>query len=171
MTENSISALGAIATHVLADQDQSQLLRVWLGQLPLKEDESEGPSMKQINKNLLPSIAVKHDSDCTSHPTARIVHRQLCDLIEQGHPAIVGNQFDQLPVVLAVVAQIFELNIDRFDAADDSETLVDPSTSKRMVGIVQQIQQQMPGPVVQAAWGTLTDVQQTAVQRSLQRGY
>ena len=52
VTENSISALGAIATHVLADQDQSQLLRVWLGQLPLQRSKVSQKQVGKISRSL-----------------------------------------------------------------------------------------------------------------------
>jgi importin-5 len=140
-TENCVSALGTIATHVLADAEQAQLLALWLGQLPLKEDEIE----------------------------ARVVHRQLCDLIEQGHPAIVGNEFDKLPAVLSIFAQIFEAGNET--GAETDESLVDRPTSERMCAILRQVQEQMPAQSVQAAWGSLSEQQMAAVQKTMQRGF
>ena len=138
VTDNCVSAIGNIATHVVAEAEQIQLLRVWLNQLPLKGDEIE----------------------------ARVVHRQLCKLIEQNHPAVVGNQFEMLPVVLGIFATIFESTRQTDVAAADS--LVDAPTMGRMRVILQQIQQALPAESLQAAWGQLSDGQRNAVQAALQ---
>lgn len=135
--ENCVSALGTIASVAFTGEPQAQLLHLWLANLPLTADEVE----------------------------AKVVHRQLCDLVEQGHPAIVGSGFEKLPALLGVFGHLLEAAED--DEPGCPEALVDASTRDRIVAITKQIQQQVPAPQVQSAWAALTAEQQGAVQRAL----
>eukprot|EP00752_Nemacystus_decipiens_P011318 g10058.t1 len=82
VTENAVAALGtlcmspALATAV----DRSQLLPLWLSNLPLREDETE----------------------------ARIVHRTLTELVEQQDPCLLGANLGQVSMVVSVLGQILE---------------------------------------------------------------
>jgi len=137
VTENCVSALGTIASVAFAGEQQAQLLQLWLANLPLTADEVE----------------------------AKVVHRQLCDLIEQGHPAIVGDGFQRLPAVLGVFGRLLEAA--EGEAPGCPEALLDARTRDRIVALTKQIQQQVPAAQVQGAFEALSAEQQGAVQRAL----
>ena len=140
-TDNCVSCLGAIArTPAAAPQEAAQLLQLQLAKLPLRADEVE----------------------------AKAVHSQLCDLVEMGHPAITGNDFEQLPQVLAAFAAILE-SVEELKV-DTDESLVDGRTRDRIVNLVNQFQAQLPGPRLQSAFSTLPDTHQGALQRAIQVG-
>jgi hypothetical protein len=131
VTENCVAALGAVAA-IVAGPDQAALLQFWLSKLPLRVDEAE----------------------------AKLVHSQLCTFIEGGHPAIVGDGFVRLPVVVSVLAQLLE-------AVEEEEDVVDAATAARVTAIFRMIQTQLPAPQVAEAWAGLSPDQQGAVQRAL----
>lgn len=68
--DNMVSALGAIAHY----QGRPDLYPVWLGMLPLRVDESEGPH----------------------------VYNMLLDLVEANHPLVLGDNFANLPKLLSI---------------------------------------------------------------------
>ena len=138
VTENCISTLGAIArTPAAAPAEAAQLLQLWLAKLPLRDDAVE----------------------------AKLVHKQLCELVETSHPAITGNDFEQLPKVLAVFAQILE-SIEAHKVGEE-DSLIDAPTRDRIVAIVRQFQTQLPGPRLASAWSSLTQPMQQAVEKAL----
>ena len=121
----------------MAGPEQAQLFELWLSKLPLRADEIE----------------------------AKVVHRQLVELVEASNPALIGAGFAKLPQVLSVMAALLE-SCESLKAGEP-ESLMDVDTRTRMVALVKMIQAQVPGPQVEAAWTTLTAPQQLAVQRSL----
>jgi len=103
-TENAISSIGKIIQfrYDLLGDKLGELIKGWLSWLPLEDDIGE----------------------------AKLVHKQLCDLIESNHPHIFGNNFENLPVIFNIFSDII------------STQLVKKSTNAQIVDIIKKIQNQ-----------------------------
>jgi hypothetical protein len=115
-TENAISSVGKIIKFQpqLLGNKLPEVVRLWLSWLPLEIDIIE----------------------------AKVVHRQLCELIQSNNPHVFGENFKNLPVILNIFSDII------------SSRLIKKDTSTLIIDIVKNMQNQMPD-VVNAAFGTL----------------
>ncbi|KAJ4456603.1 putative Ran-binding protein 6 [Paratrimastix pyriformis] len=128
--DNAIASLGRICQYQVATMDVRPILPVWLHLLPIVGDVVEG----------------------------RMQHAFLCDLIDQGHPAICT------PGNVAKICQIFAILIKLpvAPAPGAAAPVVDPADqalSTRMVAILKNLQKNTPPDVLQAAWAALTEEQ------------
>jgi len=127
VTENAVSAIGTISSNSdLVGGKSAILFKKWLAMLPLKSDEAE----------------------------ARVVHRQLCDLIEANNPHIIGDS-SNIPTVIKTMVEVISSN-----QAEDT-FIADQTTVQRMKQILQSIQQSVP-QVFQSTWDMLPDAQRAA---------
>ena len=109
-TENAVYALGTIyhnrkyrEASSWGGYDAPSIAALWLQNLPLRADEVE----------------------------AKVAHNQLCDYIESGDKAILGDNYSNLGQLLRIIADVF---IDM-----PSSSLAHSSTIVRMRTIIQQI--------------------------------
>ncbi|CAM9477610.1 unnamed protein product, partial [Ectocarpus fasciculatus] len=121
VTENAVAALGTLCVSPALSSavDRSQLLPLWLSHLPLKEDETE----------------------------ARVVHRTLCELVEQQDPSLLGRNLGQVSLVVSVLGQILEACL-----LDPDLAIVDATTGRRMGRILTGMQTSYPTEVMEKAW-------------------
>ncbi|CAM9453902.1 unnamed protein product [Ectocarpus sp. 13 AM-2016] len=135
VTENAVAALGTLCVSPALSSavDRSQLLPLWLSHLPLKEDETE----------------------------ARVVHRTLCELVEQQDPNLLGSNLGKVSLVVSVLGQILEACL-----LDPDLAIVDATTGRRMGRILNGMQTSYPTEVMENAWGGLTQGQKAAIQQA-----
>jgi len=127
-TENAISSVGKIIQFQTSflNEKLPEVIKLWLSWLPLQIDLIE----------------------------AKLVHKQLCTLIETNHPGIFGENFSNLPVILGIFADI------------TSSKLVNKETNQRIMTIVKLMQSQDAERVNQA-FSTLPQVKQDRLLRQL----
>jgi hypothetical protein len=123
-TENAISAIGKICVYQAGAVDVSKMLPMWFSWLPVTADNIE----------------------------AKVTYGQLCSFIEGSNPYIIGQNFQNLPRILSIFAEIL-----------DSE-LVDEALTHRIKVIIGQIRSGVSAETLQAAWGSL----QAGSQQKLQ---
>nr|CAD7590238.1 unnamed protein product [Timema genevievae] len=126
-TENAISAITKILKYNSSRLNVQELLPHWLSWLPVWEDMDEAPH----------------------------VYGYLCDLIEANHPLVLGNNHENLPKLIAIIAEAFAR-----DAIN-----VDHTEAKRMISLIRQVQGNEN--MFQACIGQLTVEQQQALHEVL----
>nr|CAD7258327.1 unnamed protein product [Timema shepardi] len=126
-TENAISAITKILKYNSSRLNVQELLPHWLSWLPVWEDMDEAPH----------------------------VYGYLCDLIEANHPLVLGNNHENLPKLIAIIAEAFAR-----DAIN-----VDHTESKRMISLIRQVQGNEN--MFQACIGQLSVEQQQALHEVL----
>jgi hypothetical protein len=140
--ENAIFALGMVChTPQLRESSWgaegasiSDVASLWLRALPFRADETE----------------------------ARFASRQLCDAVEMGDALILGAEYENMPELLRVIAEVFQMQQEEGEGDGSS---VHPETLQRMRSILQQLQSgAVNQELLQNAFSTLT-AQQQAVLR------
>nr|CAD7427512.1 unnamed protein product [Timema monikensis] len=126
-TENAISAITKILKYNSSRLNVQELLPHWLSWLPVWEDMDEAPH----------------------------VYGYLCDLIEANHPLVLGNNHENLPKLIAIIAEAFAR-----DAIN-----VDHTEAKRMISLIRQVQGNEN--MFQACIGQLSVEQQQALHEVL----
>ncbi|KAG1681655.1 Importin-5 [Nymphon striatum] len=102
-TENAIAAITKILKYNASKIiNTEEILTHWLSWLPVHEDEDEAPH----------------------------VYNYLCDLIENNHPVILGENNCNIPRLIAIMAEVFCHEI--LDSKDE--------VTQRMIRIVRQVQ-------------------------------
>ena len=136
-TDNAVSAVGKIAEHCSMACNASDVLGQWLAFLPLKTDREE----------------------------ARVVHEQLCRLLENENmrAALLGADGSRLPKVLAVFASACTAGSKRARQGLHEEReggeLVSDDTRARMAALVKQA----PPEAAQAAMAALGPEEQATL--------
>jgi len=127
-TENAISSVGKIIQyHPDKINDKlKDLTRLWLTWLPIEIDLVE----------------------------AKLVHKQLCQLIQTNHPFIFGDNFENLPIILNVFADIIY------------SKLVKKETNLQITAIIKEMQSQNP-ELVKTAFNSLPPNKQERLARQL----
>jgi len=140
-TDNAVSAVGKIAEYCSMACNPSDVLGQWLHFLPLKSDREE----------------------------ARIVHEQLCRLLEgeSTRPFLLGSDGSRLPNVLAVFAKACAVGSKRAREGLHEEreggALVSDDTRARMATLVKH----SPPEAIQAAMTTLAEEAEREALRNL----
>ncbi|CAD5177263.1 unnamed protein product [Musa acuminata subsp. malaccensis] len=128
--DNAVSALGKICQFHRDSIDAAQVvLPAWLSCLPVRGDLIE----------------------------AKIVHDQLCSMLEKSDRELLGPNNQHLPKIITVLAEVL-------CAGNDLAT---EHTVIRMINLLRQLQQTIPPSVLASTWSTLQPQQQLALQSML----
>ncbi|GAB2222582.1 hypothetical protein Droror1_Dr00016701 [Drosera rotundifolia] len=127
--DNAVSALGKICQFHRDKIDSAQIVPVWLSCLPLKGDLIE----------------------------AKVVHDQLCAMVERSDRELLGPNDQYLPKIIAVFAEVLSAGKD----------LATEQTAIRMVNLLRQLQQTLPPEALASTWSSLQPQQQLALQSIL----
>ncbi|XAR68644.1 hypothetical protein NMG60_11003840 [Bertholletia excelsa] len=127
--DNAVSALGKICQFHRDSIDAAQVVPAWLGCLPIKSDLIE----------------------------AKLVHDQLCSMVERSDRELLGPNNQYLPKIVAVFAEVLCAGKD----------LASEQTASRMVNLLRQLQQTLPPSALASTWSSLQPQQQLALQSIL----
>ncbi|OUZ99546.1 HEAT [Macleaya cordata] len=127
--DNAVSALGKICRFHRDSIDAAQVVPAWLSCLPIKGDLIE----------------------------AKIVHDQLCSMVEGSDGELLGPNNQYLPKIVAVFAEVLCAGKD----------LATDQTSSRMINLLRQLQQTLPPSTLAMTWSSLQPQQQLALQSIL----
>ncbi|XP_075493553.1 uncharacterized protein LOC142531336 isoform X1 [Primulina tabacum] len=104
--DNAVSALGKICQFHRDGIDLNQVIPAWLGCLPIKGDLIE----------------------------AKVVHDQLCSMVERSDRELLGQNNQYLPKIVSVFAEVLCAGKD----------LATEQTASRMINLLRQLQQTLP---------------------------
>nr|AAX95644.1 HEAT repeat, putative [Oryza sativa Japonica Group] len=124
--DNAVSALGKICQFHRDGIDASQVVPAWLSCLPIKNDLIE----------------------------AKIVHEQLCTMLEKSDRELLGHNNQYLPKIVSIFAEILCAGKD----------LATEQTFSKMVNLLRQLQTTLPPSVLASTWSSLQPQQQLALQ-------
>ncbi|KAG5517746.1 hypothetical protein RHGRI_038206 [Rhododendron griersonianum] len=127
--DNAVSALGKICQFHRDSIDSAQVVPAWLSCLPIKGDLIE----------------------------AKVVHDQLCSMVEMSDREILGPNNQYLPKIVAVFAEVLCAGKD----------LATEQTAGRMINLLRQLQQTLPPATLASTWSSLQPQQQLALQSIL----
>ncbi|WCJ43619.1 ARM repeat superfamily protein [Euphorbia peplus] len=127
--DNAVSALGKICEFHRDCIDAAQVFPAWLSCLPIKGDLIE----------------------------AKIVHDQLCSLVERSDRELLGPNNQYLPKIVLVFAEVICAGKD----------LASEQTASRMINLLRQLQQTVPPATLASTWSSLKPQQQLALQSIL----
>ncbi|XP_073141083.1 uncharacterized protein [Henckelia pumila] len=127
--DNAVSALGKICQFHRDSIDSSQVVPAWLGCLPIKGDLIE----------------------------AKVVHDQLCSMVERSDRELLGPNNQFLPKIVTVFAEVLCAGKD----------LATEQTAGRMINLLRQLQQTLPPSVLASTWSSLQPQQQLTLQSIL----
>lgn len=108
-----------------------------------------------VNPNELLSIWFNALPVTGDYLEAQIVHKHFIELVQQNNPVILGQNLANLPQVLRVIANI------------TLSELVDEDTKKVIPVLLKQMQTALPAPVLQQAWGALTEEERKKLGETL----
>lgn len=128
-TDNAVSALGKICEFHRDVIDAAQVVPAWLSCLPIRADLVE----------------------------AKVVHAQLCSLMERSDPILLGSNSQYLPKIIGIFAEVISSGTD----------LATAETIAKIANILRHIQQTMPAPALASTWSSLQPQQQAALQSIL----
>ncbi|GLT69348.1 hypothetical protein SLA2020_415060 [Shorea laevis] len=109
--------------------DSAQVVPAWLNCLPIKGDLIE----------------------------AKVVHEQLCSMVERSDRELLGPNNQYLPKIVAVFAEVLCAGKD----------LATEQTASRMINLLRQLQQTLPPATLASTWSSLQPQQQLALQSIL----
>ncbi|KAM1531361.1 hypothetical protein FF1_005454 [Malus domestica] len=127
--DNAVSALGKICQFHRDSIDAAQVIPAWLNCLPIKGDLIE----------------------------AKVVHDQLCSMVERSDRELLGLNNQCLPKIVAVFAEVLCAGKD----------LATEQTAGRMINLLRQLQQTLPPATLASTWSSLQPQQQLALQSIL----
>lgn len=127
--DNAVSALGKICLFHRDNIDSAQIVPAWLGCLPIRGDLIE----------------------------AKVVHDQLCSMVERSDSELLGPNNQYLPKIVSVFAEVVCAGKD----------LATEQTVSRMVSLLRQLQQTLPPDTLASTWSSLQPQQQLALQSIL----
>ncbi|XP_047940572.1 importin-5-like [Salvia hispanica] len=127
--DNAVSALGKICQYHRDSIDSAQVVPAWLNCLPIKGDVIE----------------------------AKVVHDQLCSMVERSDLELLGPNNQHLPKIVSVFAEVLCTGKD----------LASEQTASRMVNLLRQLQQTLPPSTLASTWSALQPQQQLALQTIL----
>ncbi|XP_019155502.1 PREDICTED: importin-5-like [Ipomoea nil] len=127
--DNAVSALGKICQFHRESIDSAQVVPAWLHCLPIKGDLIE----------------------------AKVVHDQLCSMVERSDRELLGPNNQYLPKIVSVFAEVLCAGKD----------LATEQTTGRMVNLLRQLQQTLPPATLASTWSSLQPQQQMALQSIL----
>ncbi|XP_022869019.1 importin-5-like [Olea europaea var. sylvestris] len=88
---------------------------------------------------------------------AKVVHEQLCTMVERSDRELLGPNNQYLPKIVAVFAEVLCAGKD----------LATEQTSSRMINLLRQLQQTLPPSTLASTWSSLQPQQQLALQSIL----
>ncbi|MED6158050.1 Importin-5 [Stylosanthes scabra] len=109
--------------------DSAQVIPAWLNCLPIKSDLIE----------------------------AKVVHDQLCSMVERSDSELLGPNNQYLPKIVSVFAEVLCAGKD----------LATEQTAGRMINLLRQLQQTLPPATLASTWSSLQPQQQLALQSIL----
>eukprot|EP01118_Nematostelium_gracile_P003268 TRINITY_DN1371_c0_g1_i5.p1 TRINITY_DN1371_c0_g1~~TRINITY_DN1371_c0_g1_i5.p1 ORF type:complete len:1087 (+),score=330.68 TRINITY_DN1371_c0_g1_i5:98-3358(+) len=127
-TENAIAAVGKLILHQSKAIDCSVIVPTWLTWLPVLSDKVE----------------------------SKVTYAQLCTMIEQNNPHLLGQNYANVPRIVSIFAEIFETE------------LIDAELTKRIVNILKGMQSALPAELLSASYSVLTPTNQQKLTRVLQ---
>ncbi|XP_006367597.1 importin-5-like [Solanum tuberosum] len=127
--DNAVSALGKICNFHRDSIDSAQVIPAWLNCLPIKDDLIE----------------------------AKVVHDQLCSMVERSDRELLGPNNEYLPKVVQIFAEVLCAGRD----------LVTEQTASRMITLLRQLQQTLPPATLASIWSSLQPQQQLTLQSML----
>ncbi|KAL2923922.1 Importin-5 [Bienertia sinuspersici] len=127
--DNAVSALGKICQYHRDSIDAAQIVPLWLNSLPIKGDLIE----------------------------AKVVHEQLCSMVERSDGDLLGPNNQYLPKIVAVFAEVLCAGKD----------LATEQTSGRMISLLRQLQQTLPPSTLASTWSSLQPQHALALQSIL----
>ncbi|PON98072.1 Coatomer beta subunit [Trema orientale] len=127
--DNAVSALGKICVFHRDNIDAAQVVPAWLNCLPIKGDLIE----------------------------AKVVHDQLCSMVERSDQVLLGPNNQYLPKIVAIFAEVLCAGKD----------LATEQTASRMINLLKQLQQTLPPSTLASTWSSLQPQQQLALQSIL----
>eukprot|EP00268_Persea_americana_P012087 TRINITY_DN15073_c0_g1_i1.p1 TRINITY_DN15073_c0_g1~~TRINITY_DN15073_c0_g1_i1.p1 ORF type:complete len:510 (-),score=127.82 TRINITY_DN15073_c0_g1_i1:429-1799(-) len=127
--DNAVSALGKICQFHRDSIDASQVLPAWLSCLPIKADLME----------------------------AKVVHDQLCSMVERSDMELLGPDNQYLPKIVHVFAEVLCAGKD----------LATEQTTNRMIDLLRQLRQTLPPSALASTWSSLQPQQQITLQSIL----
>ncbi|KAL3518942.1 hypothetical protein ACH5RR_021531 [Cinchona calisaya] len=127
--DNAVSALGKICQFHRDSIDSAQVVPAWLNCLPIKGDLIE----------------------------AKVVHEQLCSMVERSDRELLGPNNQYLPKIVSVFAEVLCAGKD----------LATEQTASRMINLLRQLQQTLPPSDLASTWSSLQPQQQLALQSIL----
>ncbi|KAE9601182.1 hypothetical protein Lal_00023750 [Lupinus albus] len=127
--DNAVSALGKICQFHRDSIDSAQLVPAWLNCLPIKGDLIE----------------------------AKVVHEQLCSMVERSDRDVLGPNSQYLPKIVSVFAEVLCAG----------KELATEQTAGRMINLLRQLQQTLPPATLASTWSSLQPQQQLALQSIL----
>ncbi|KAF2286233.1 hypothetical protein GH714_012141 [Hevea brasiliensis] len=126
--DNAVSALGKICQFHRESIDSAQVVPAWLNCLPITGDLIE----------------------------AKVVHEQLCLMVERSDNELLGPNNQYLPKIVSVFAEVL-----------CGKDLVTEQTASRMVHLLRHLQQTLPPATLASTWSLLHPQQQMALQSIL----
>ncbi|XP_062076542.1 uncharacterized protein LOC133812415 [Humulus lupulus] len=127
--DNAVSALGKICAFHRESIDAAQVVPAWLNCLPIKGDLIE----------------------------AKVVHDQLCTMVEKSDQELLGPNNQYLPKIVAIFAEVLCAG----------KELATEQTASRMISLLRQLQQTLPPSTLASTWSSLQPQQQLALQSIL----
>ncbi|KAL1540937.1 importin-5-like [Salvia divinorum] len=127
--DNAVSALGKICQFHRGSIDSAQVIPAWLNCLPIKSDIIE----------------------------AKVVHDQLCSMVERSDTEVLGPNNQYLPKIVSVFAEVICAGKD----------LATEQTANRMINLLRQLQHTLPPSTLASTWSSLQPQQQLALQSIL----
>ncbi|KAJ8643483.1 hypothetical protein MRB53_005231 [Persea americana] len=127
--DNAVSALGKICQFHRDSIDAAQVVPAWLSCLPIKGDLIE----------------------------AKVVHDQLCTMVERSDMELLGPNNQNLPKIVHVFAEVLCAGKD----------LATEQTVSRMINLLRQLQQTLPPSALASTWSSLQPQQQLTLQSIL----
>ncbi|KAK7247138.1 hypothetical protein RIF29_42015 [Crotalaria pallida] len=127
--DNAVSALGKICQFHRDSIDSAQVVPAWLNCLPIKGDLIE----------------------------AKVVHDQLCSMVERSDRELLGPNSQYLPKIVSVFAEVLCAG----------KELATEQTAGRMINLLRQLQQTLPPATLASTWSSLQPQQQLALQSIL----
>ncbi|CAM8888997.1 unnamed protein product [Rhodiola kirilowii] len=127
--DNAVSALGKICQFYRSSINGARVVPAWLGCLPIKDDLVE----------------------------AKVVHEQLCAMVERADTDLFGDQNQNLPKIVTVFAEVILAGKD----------LATEQTIRRMMNVLRRVQQRLPPAFLASTFSALQPHQQRALQAML----
>ncbi|CAA3002294.1 importin-5-like [Olea europaea subsp. europaea] len=127
--DNAVSALGKICQYHRDSIDTAQVVPAWLSCLPIKGDLIE----------------------------AKVVHDQLCSMVERSDMELLGPNNQNLPKIVSVFAEVICAGKD----------LATEQTASRMINLLRQLQRTLPPSTLASTLSSLQPQQQIALQSIL----
>ncbi|KAF9670235.1 hypothetical protein SADUNF_Sadunf13G0047300 [Salix dunnii] len=110
------------------------------------------PDVRQIVPAWLSCLPIKSDLI-----EAKVVHDQLCSMVERSDKELFGSNNQYLPKIVRVFAEVICAG----------KELATEQTGSRMINLLRQLQQMLPPATLASTWSSLEPQQQLALQSIL----